>query len=136
MFTNLSQDDAVTVAWWWCLAVMLNVLAAVLAARMVVVLGAANPSSPLAWIGRAATVPGRVVVLQMLVLGATTAAMTCVRRLSVAGISMTSCGKYLFGLWFGSWRWWCRFCTIAGCGAGWMQDRRCEPEPATSKVVA
>ena len=77
-FTNLSQDVAVTVALWWCFAVALNLLGAVLLTRAVSVLGAANPSALLPWVGRAATVPGTVLALQILALGSASLAMTCV----------------------------------------------------------
>ena len=78
MFTNLSQDVVVTVGWWWCLAVALNFLGVVLLARAVAVLGAANPSSPLPWVGRAAARPAKAVVLQILAFTAASLAMTSV----------------------------------------------------------
>ena len=78
MFTHLSQDVVVTVGWWWCLAVALNLLGVVLLVRAVAVLGAANPSSPLPWLSRAAAVPATVVVLQILAFAAASLAMTCV----------------------------------------------------------
>jgi hypothetical protein len=77
-FTNRSQDVAVTVALWWCFAIALNFLGAVLLTRAIAVLGAANPSSLLPWVGRAATVPGTVLALQILALGSASLAMTCV----------------------------------------------------------
>ena len=78
MFTGPSQDAVVTVAWWWTCAVALNVVGAALLGRAVAVLGAANPSSPLPWTRRAATVPGTVVALHVAALGSASLAMTCV----------------------------------------------------------
>jgi hypothetical protein len=78
MFTDLVQDVAVTFAWWWCSAVALNLLYGALFARAMVVLGTANLSSPLPWLGRADIVPGTFVALYFLAGVPASLAMICV----------------------------------------------------------
>jgi hypothetical protein len=63
---------------WWCLAVALNVLSAVLLMCEVAMLRAANPTARLPWIGAATSTPSSVRLLTFLAVVPMGLASSCV----------------------------------------------------------